>query len=104
MSENSVKIEFTEAAVKEIACMVDHAQLTGFKFGSGSPAHLKSTESLLHTLNNIIRLGGEVWREGQHELGGCSVGGLVYGVVKRDATSKDRNGHEVTTPEWSMHS
>jgi hypothetical protein len=101
---SDTKITIAENANKVIDAMVNHARLTGVQHGIGSPAHIKTTESLLHAMTNLLRLGGEVWRDGALEVYGRTESGMEYGINMHDVTSKNSHGDNVKTPEWSVNS
>lgn len=93
------EIVFTEQAleaVEEIAGRIGAIRAT---FGENSQEYLTATQSALHALLQVIRLGGRISRDGKCSLLGVSF--ITYGVVPH---RKGEPVDGVQPTEWGVHS
>lgn len=93
-----VKLEFTEAAVIELGNMQQRVRDIGQTFGINSNEYVEAQESLIHGLLSVIRLGGQISKDGELCLYGASF--IHFGLVWHP----DRNDSTGLLGSWSCHS
>lgn len=92
-------LNFTSEAFNELENMRNHVLMVRNFYGDKSPEFMKVSDSFGHVMFNLVRLGGNVYRDGELSLLGSN-DYMTYGVIWFGDSNSD--GPEVG--EWSIHS
>jgi hypothetical protein len=100
MSERNTILELTPEAMQTISRMRQRVEDVAMQYGHTSEEHIEMLRSYTNALENVLRLGGKIYRDAELSLLGVSF--ITYGVIFH------RKHHEGTPDEllrdWSVHS
>ena len=106
---DSKTINFTKEAIAVLAAQEEQCRQVASFYGGNSSEYLKMANSMLWCLTTVIRLGGNIWADGELDLVG-NAEFLTYGMNFHNGNPYDHHENPDTVTNgptygtWSINS